>query len=73
MATQCCGAAKLNVNWGQAAEEIRVTVQTRSATGSYAGIQVAGTINLFNYLRIVHRGEHPPVPFTAQIQLKPTK
>jgi hypothetical protein len=57
----------------QNAEEIRVTVQPRSASGSYTGIHVAGTINLVNYIGIIHEGEHPPVPFTAQINLKPAK
>lgn len=57
----------------QDAEEIRATVQVRSATGSYTGIHVAGTINLVNYIGIIHEGEHPPVPFTAQINLKPAK
>ena len=57
----------------QGAEEIRVTVQARSATGSYAGIRVQGTINLVNPLILVHKGEHPPIPFTAQINLKRAK
>ena len=57
----------------QGAEEIRATVQARSATGSYAGIHVQGTINLVNNIGIEHEGEHPPVPFTSQINLKPTK
>jgi hypothetical protein len=57
----------------QGAEEIRVTVQPRSASGSYAGIHVAGTIDLVNYIGIIHEGEHPPVTFTAQINLKPPK
>ena len=58
----------------QNAEEIRVTVQPKSAHGTFTGIHVAGTINLFNFIGPpVHPGEHPPVPFSAQINLKPTK
>jgi hypothetical protein len=57
----------------QNSEEIRVTVQPRSASGSYTAIHVAGTINLVNYIGIEHEGEHVPVPFTAQISLKPAK
>ncbi len=57
----------------QNAEEIRVTVAIRSASGSDAGIHVAGTINLVNYLGVMHYGEQPTVPFTAQINLKPAK
>jgi hypothetical protein len=57
----------------QNAEEIRVTVQTRSATGAYAGIHVAGTINLVNpFIRTV-AGANPPVHISAQINLKPAK
>jgi hypothetical protein len=50
-----------------------VTVQMRSATGSYSGIRVQGTLNFVNKIFLVHEGEHPPVPFTAQINLKPAK
>ncbi len=57
----------------QNAEEIRVTVQTLSASGSYADFRVQGTINFMNHILISHEGEHPPVPFTAQIDLKAMK
>jgi hypothetical protein len=57
----------------QDAEEIRVTVQVRSTTGSYTGIHVAGTINLVNGIVGFRGGYRPPVPFTADVSLKPTK
>ncbi len=57
----------------QEAEEIRATVQVRSATGSYTGIHVAGTINLVNGIVGFRGGYRPPVPFNAHISLKPTK
>jgi hypothetical protein len=59
--------------FSQNAEEIRVTVQTRSAAGAYAGIHVAGTINLVNpFVRTVF-GANPSIPISAQINLKPAK
>lgn len=58
----------------QNAEEIRVTVRVQSATGDDAGIRVKGTINLVNHIFLVHRGAGPiPVPFSAQINLKPMR
>jgi hypothetical protein len=55
-------------------EEIRVTVQVQSATGSYAGIHVQGTTNLVNPIVLIHSGAvNPHVPFSASINLKPSR
>jgi hypothetical protein len=57
----------------QNAEEIRVTVQVRSGSRTYAGTHVAGTINLVNPFTRTVVGAHPSVPFSAEISLKPNK
>ncbi len=54
-------------------EELRATVQVRSATSSYADIRVKGTINLVNTIILSHPGAPAPLPFNAEINLKPTK
>jgi hypothetical protein len=60
---------------GQYDEEIRVTVQAIGATGSHVGVGEKGTINLVNAIfATAGRGrDFRPVPFTAQINLKPAK
>jgi hypothetical protein len=60
---------------GQYDEEIRVTVQVIGATGSHAAKGDGGTINLVNAIfATAGRGrDFRPVPFTAQINLKPAK
>jgi hypothetical protein len=60
---------------GQYDEEIRVTVQAIGATGSHVGVGEKGTINLVNAIFATAGRGHDfrPVPFTAQINLKPAK
>jgi hypothetical protein len=56
-----------------AAEEIRVSVQVRSASGAYSRIRVAGTINLVSPI-VRHRvGTYPTLPFSAQFSIKAVK
>jgi hypothetical protein len=55
-------------------EEIRVTSQVASATGSASGIHVRGTINLVNPILLFHEGSaNEKVPLSAQINLKPSR
>ena len=53
-------------------EEIRMTVQVRSASGSYARIHVAGTINLVNSAARGNNYRSPgPVPFRHRLTSSP--
>jgi hypothetical protein len=54
-------------------EEIRVTALVKSATGSDAGIRDNGTVNLDNELLPSNPVAPVPLPFNAQINLKPTR
>jgi hypothetical protein len=54
-------------------EEIPVTVSVQSATGSFKGINVKGTVNLVNDIR-PHRFGTPSVTLaSAQFNLKPAR
>jgi hypothetical protein len=54
-------------------EELRVTAQVQSATGNDAGVRDKGTVNLVNEILPSHPGAPVPLPFNAQITLKPSK
>jgi len=54
-------------------EEIPVNVQVQSATGSFNGIRVKGTVNLVNEIIPHYMGTPGIDPLSVQFNLKPTK